>query len=420
MLDEYLERLEEAKKRDHRKLGKELELFLITNNVGSGLPIWLPKGTILRETLENYLRQEQKKRGYEPVITPHIGNINLYKTSGHYPYYSDSQFPPMTLEDGKEQYLLKPMNCPHHFQVYASKPRSYRDLPIRLTEFGTVYRYEQSGELNGLTRVRSFAVDDSHIFVRQDQLLDEVCNVIELIQVVFKQMGFEDFFTQLSFRDDNEEKYGGDIKLWERAQKELKEAADKMKLNYVVAEGEAAFYGPKIDFMVRDALGRRWQLGTVQVDYVMPERFDLEYTGSDGQKHRPVVIHRAPFGSLERFIGILIEHYAGEFPLWLAPTQVVVIPISQNYFDYASKVFNELKKNDIRAEIDERNEKVGYKIRDWELKKVPYMIIVGEKEAESGNISVRKHKEGDKGTFKLSEFIDNIVDEIDKKEILTT
>ena len=420
MLDEFIQRLEEAKKRDHRKLGKELELFLITNNVGSGLPIWLPKGTILRETLENYLRQEQKKRGYEPVITPHIGNINLYKTSGHYPYYSDSQFPPMTLEDGKEQYLLKPMNCPHHFQVYASKPRSYRDLPIRLTEFGTVYRYEQSGELNGLTRVRSFAVDDSHIFVRQDQLLDEVCSVIELIQVVFKQMGFEDFFTQLSFRDDNEEKYGGDIKLWERAQKELKEAADKMKLNYVVAEGEAAFYGPKIDFMVRDALGRRWQLGTVQVDYVMPERFDLEYTGSDGQKHRPVVIHRAPFGSLERFIGILIEHYAGEFPLWLAPTQVVVIPISQNYFDYASKVFNELKKNDIRAEIDERNEKVGYKIRDWELKKVPYMIIVGEKEAESGNISVRKHKEGDKGTFKLSEFIDNIADEIDKKEILTT
>ena len=420
MLDEYLERLEEAKKRDHRKLGKELELFLITNNVGSGLPIWLPKGTILRETLENYLRGEQKKRGYEPVITPHIGNINLYKTSGHYPYYSDSQFPPMTLEDGKEQYLLKPMNCPHHFQVYASKPRSYRDLPIRLTEFGTVYRYEQSGELNGLTRVRSFAVDDSHIFVRQDQLLDEVCNVIELIQVVFKQMGFEDFFTQLSFRDENEEKYGGDIKLWERAQQELKEAADKMKLNYVIAEGEAAFYGPKIDFMVRDALGRRWQLGTVQVDYVMPERFDLEYTGSDGQKHRPVVIHRAPFGSLERFIGILIEHYAGEFPLWLAPTQVVVIPISQNFFDYASEVLNELKKNDIRAEIDERNEKVGYKIRDWELKKVPYMIIVGEKEAESGNISVRKHKEGDKGTFKLSEFIDNIVDEIDKKEILTT
>ncbi len=420
MLDDYLKRLEEAKKRDHRKLGKELELFLITNNVGSGLPIWLPKGTILRETLENYLRGEQKKRGYQPVITPHIGNINLYKTSGHYPYYSDSQFPPMTLEDGKEQYLLKPMNCPHHFQVYASKPRSYRDLPIRLTEFGTVYRYEQSGELNGLTRVRSFAVDDSHIFVRQDQLLEEVCNVIELIQVVFKQMGFEDFFTQLSFRDNNNEKYGGDIRLWERAQKELMEAADKMKLNYVVAEGEAAFYGPKIDFMVRDALDRKWQLGTVQVDYVMPERFDLEYTGSDGQKHRPVVIHRAPFGSLERFIGILIEHYAGEFPLWLAPTQVVVIPISQNFIEYASEVFNELKKNDIRAEIDERNEKVGYKIRDWELKKVPYMIIVGEKEAESGNISVRKHKEGDKGTFKLSEFIDNIVDEIDKKEILTT
>ncbi len=420
MLDEFIQLLEEAKKRDHRKLGKDLELFLITSEVGSGLPIWLPKGTILRETLENYLREEQKKRGYEPVITPHIGNINLYKTSGHYPYYSDSQFPPMTMEDGKEQYLLKPMNCPHHFQIYSSKPRSYRDLPIRLTEFGTVYRYEQSGELNGLTRVRSFAVDDSHIFVREDQLLEEVCNVIELIQVVFKQMGFEDFFTQLSFRDENIEKYGGDIKLWERAQKELKEAADKMNLKYVIAEGEAAFYGPKIDFMVRDALGRKWQLGTVQIDYVMPERFDLEYTGSDGQKHRPVVIHRAPFGSLERFIGILIEHYGGEFPLWLAPTQVVVIPISQNYFEYASKVFNELKGSDIRTEIDERNEKVGYKIRDWEMKKVPYMIIVGEKEAESGNISVRKHKEGDKGTFRLSEFIDNIADEIAKKEILTT
>src|SRR3989339_2170304 len=286
MLDEFLVRLEEAKKRDHRKLGKELEIFLITNAVGSGLPIWLPKGTILRETLENYLREEQRKRGYEPVITPHIGNINLYKTSGHYPYYKDSQFPPLQLEDGKEEYLLKPMNCPHHFQIYSSKPRSYRDLPIRYTEFGTVYRYEQSGELNGLTRVRCFAVDDSHIFVRQDQLLDEVCNVIDLIQLVFKQMGFEEVLTQLSFRDDNAEKYGGDVKLWERAQEELKEAADKMKLNYIVAEGEAAFYGPKIDFMVKDALGRKWQLGTVQVDYVMPERFDLEYTGSDGQKHR--------------------------------------------------------------------------------------------------------------------------------------
>ena len=415
MLDEYLERLEEAKKRDHRKLGKELELFLINQSVGSGLPIWLPKGTILRETLENYLREEQKKRGYEPVITPHIGNINLYKTSGHYPYYSDSQFPPMTLEDGKEQYLLKPMNCPHHFQVYASKPRSYKDLPIRLTEFGTVYRYEQSGELNGLTRVRSFAVDDSHIFVRQDQLLEEICNVIELIQVVFKQMGFQDFFTQLSFRDENEEKYGGDIRLWERAQEELKEAADKMKLNYKIAEGEAAFYGPKIDFMVRDALGRKWQLGTVQVDYVMPERFDLEYTGSDGQKHRPVVIHRAPFGSLERFIGILIEHFAGYFPTWLAPIQAVVIPVSQHFFEYAKSINKQLLDSGVRVELDERNEKIGYKIREWETQKVPYMIIVGEKEQNAGNISVRQHKKGDLGAFNLSEFIDKIATEIKNK-----
>ncbi len=415
MLDDHLERLEEAKKRDHRKLGKELELFLITPNVGSGLPIWLPKGAILRETLENYLREEQRKRGYEPVITPHIGNIQLFKTSGHYPYYKDSQFPPLHLEDDKEEYLLKPMNCPHHFQIYLSKPRSYRDLPIRYAEFGTVYRYEQSGELNGLTRVRSFSVDDSHMFVREDQLKEEVCNVIELIQVVFSQMGFKDFTTQLSFRDDNAEKYGGDIALWEKAQREIKEAADLMKLIYYVAEGEAAFYGPKIDFMVKDALGRKWQLGTVQIDYVLPERFNLEYMGSDGQKHRPVVIHRAPFGSLERFIGVLIEHYAGEFPLWLAPVQVSVIPVSQNFADYGKKVFETLKLNNIRTEFDERNEKVGYKIRDWETHKVPYMVIVGEKEESAGNISVRKHKKGDLGSLSLSDFIDNIKEEISKK-----
>ncbi len=415
MLDEYLEKLEEAKKRDHRKLGKDLELFLITNSVGSGLPIWLPKGTILRETLENYLRSEQRKRGYDPVITPHIGNINLYKTSGHYPYYKDSQFPPIQLEEGKEEYLLKPMNCPHHFMIYASKPRSYRDLPIRYAEFGTVYRYEQSGELNGLTRVRSFAVDDSHIFVREDQLKDEVCNVIELIQVVFEQMGFKDFRTQLSFRDDNLEKYGGDIKMWERAQKEIQEAADQMGLKYDIEEGEAAFYGPKIDFMVKDALGRQWQLGTVQIDYIMPERFNLEYTGSDGQKHRPVVIHRAPFGSLERFIGVLIEHYAGEFPLWLAPVQVAVLPVSQNFFEFAKEIASKLKEADIRIEFDERNEKLGYKIRDWETQKVPYMLVIGEKEQESGNVSVRKHKKGDIGTFSLSDFIYNIKDEILKK-----
>jgi threonyl-tRNA synthetase len=415
MLDEYLLRLEEAKKRDHRKLGKELELFLITNNVGSGLPIWLPKGAVLRETLENYLREEQKKRGYEPVITPHIGNINLYKTSGHYPYYKDSQFPPLVLEDGKEEYLLKPMNCPHHFQVYLSKPRSYRDLPIRLAEFGTVYRYEQSGELTGLTRVRSFAVDDSHIFVREDQLKDEVCDVIDLIKIVFTQMGFKDFTTQLSFRDDNVEKYGGDISMWEKAQKEIKEAADEMNLNYVIAEGEAAFYGPKIDFIVKDVLGRQWQLGTVQIDYVMPERFNLEYTGSDGQKHRPVVIHRAPFGSLERFIGILIEHYAGEFPLWLTPVQAVVIPVSQNYFNYAEKIFLELKKNNIRVEFDQRNEKVGYKIRDWEIQKIPYMLIIGEEEETAGNISVRQHRKGDLGSFLLNDFIEKVTEEIKTK-----
>ena len=419
MLDDYLIFLEEAKKRDHRKLGKDLELFFFSPNVGAGLPLWLPKGTVLRETLEKFLREEQTKRDYLPVITPHIGNINLYKTSGHYPYYSDSQFPPLKFGDREEEYLLKPMNCPHHFQIYASKQRSYRDLPIRYAEFGTVYRYEQSGELNGLTRVRSFSVDDSHMFVRQDQLKSELCNVIDLIQYVFKVMGFEDFTTQLSFRDDNKEKYGGDIELWEKAQKEIKEAADEMKLKYTIEEGEAAFYGPKIDFLVKDVLGRKWQLGTVQIDYVMPERFNLEYIGSDGQKHRPVVIHRAPFGSLERFIGVLIEHYAGEFPLWLAPIQVAVIPVSQHFLKYSQKIYNELKSKSIRVELDERNEKVGYKIRDWETQKVPYMLIIGEKEANAQNISVRKHKVGDLGALSLSEFISKISDEI-KNKIHTT
>ena len=419
MLDDYLIYLEEAKKRDHRKLGKDLELFFFSPNVGAGLPLWLPKGTVLRETLEKFLREEQTKRDYLPVITPHIGNINLYKTSGHYPYYSDSQFPPLKFGDREEEYLLKPMNCPHHFQIYASKQRSYRDLPIRYAEFGTVYRYEQSGELNGLTRVRSFSVDDSHMFVRQDQLKSELCNVIDLIQYVFKVMGFEDFTTQLSFRDDNKEKYGGDIELWEKAQKEIKEAADEMKLKYTIEEGEAAFYGPKIDFLVKDVLGRKWQLGTVQIDYVMPERFNLEYIGSDGQKHRPVVIHRAPFGSLERFIGVLIEHYAGEFPLWLAPIQVAVIPVSQHFLEYSQKIYNELKSKSIRVELDERNEKVGYKIRDWETQKVPYMLIIGEKEANAQNISVRKHKVGDLGALSLSEFISKISDEI-KNKIHTT
>jgi len=415
LLDEHLLLLEEAKKRDHRKLGKELELFFISPKIGSGLPVWLPKGAVLRETLEKYLRDEQSKRGYLPVVTPHIGNINLYKTSGHYPYYKDSQFPPIKFADSEEEYLLKPMNCPHHFQIYALKPRSYRDLPIRLSEFGTVYRYEQSGELNGLTRVRCFAVDDSHMFVRPDQLKDEVCNVIELIQTVFTTMGFKDFTTQLSFRDANVEKYGGDIALWEKAQQEIKEVADIMKLDYFIAEGEAAFYGPKIDFMVKDALGRKWQLGTVQIDYVMPERFELEYIGSDGQKHRPVVIHRAPFGSLERFIGVLIEHFAGDFPLWLAPIQTVVVPISQNYVTYAGEITKVLKERGIRAELDERSEKVGYKIRDWEIQKVPYMIIVGEKEEEQKVISVRKHKQGDLGTFQLENFLTQLEEEIKNK-----
>ncbi len=362
------------------------------------MPLWLPKGTVIREELENFLRAEQKKRGYLPVVTPHIGNINLYKTSGHYPYYKDSQFTPVKVEE--EEYLLKPMNCPHHFQIYASKPRSYRDLPVRLAEFGTVYRYEQSGELNGLIRVRCFTVDDSHMFVRQDQLKEELIGVIDLIQLVFNTLGFSDFRTRLSFRDPkNKEKYGGEDSLWIQAEKDIKEAADETKLNYYVGVGEAAFYGPKIDFMVRDVLGRTWQLGTVQVDYVMPERFNLEYTGADGQKHRPVVIHRAPFGSLERFIGVLIEHFAGEFPFWLAPVQVAVLSITDQYFDYAMQVFEQLKNAGIRAELDDRNEKVGYKIRDWEMKKVPYMLVVGEKEKAANTVSVRQHKKGDLGAM---------------------
>lgn len=415
-LDEHLFRLEEAKRRDHRKLGADLELFLLTPKVGGGLPLWLPKGTIIRETLENFLREEQKKRGYLGVVTPHIGSINLYKTSGHYPYYKDSQFTPIKVEN--EEYLLKPMNCPHHFQIYASKPRSYRDLPIRLSEFGTVYRYEQSGELNGLTRVRSFTVDDSHMFVRQDQLRDELCDVIDLIQLVFRTLGFEDFKTRVSFRDPlNKDKYGGADELWERAEKDIIDAAEKMRLQYFVAKGEAAFYGPKIDFIVRDVLGRNWQLGTVQVDYVMPDRFDLEYTGSDGQKHRPVVIHRAPFGSLERFIGVLIEHYGGEFPLWLSPTQAVVIPITDEQKEYASLVVLKLKQANIRVELDDRNEKVNYKIRESEINKIPYMLVVGEKEKQSNTVSVRRHKKGDLGVKVTEEFIKDMLREIDQKQI---
>ena len=415
-LEEHLFRLEEAKRRDHRKLGQELELFLLTPKVGGGLPLWLPKGTIVRETLESFLRDEQRKRGYLPVITPHIGNINLYKTSGHYPYYKDSQFTPLKVEH--EEYLLKPMNCPHHFQIYLSKPHSYRDLPIRLAEFGTVYRYEQSGELNGLVRVRSFTVDDSHMFVRQDQLKDELCAVIELIQLVFNTLGFRDFRTRLSFRDPrNMQKFGGAEELWVQAEKDIKEAADLMKLNYYIGIGEAAFYGPKIDFIIRDALGRNWQLGTVQVDYVMPERFDLEYAGADGRKHRPVVIHRAPFGSMERFMGVLIEHFAGEFPLWLAPVQVAVLPITDASREYAVSVEQTLRREGIRVELDDRNEKVGYKIRDWETQKVPYMLVVGEKEQSAKTVSVRQHKKGDLGVSTVDAFTRKIREAINSKSL---
>ena len=415
-LDEHLFRLEEAKRRDHRKLGAELELFLLTPKVGGGLPLWLPKGTILRETLENFLRDEQRKRGYLPVVTPHIGNIELYKTSGHYPYYKDSQFTPIVVED--QEYLLKPMNCPHHHQIYMAKPRSYRDLPLRISEFGTVYRYEQSGELNGLTRVRSFTVDDSHMYVRQDQLKDELCDVIDLIQLVFNTLGFSNFKTRLSFRDPkNKEKYGGADELWEQAEKDIKEAADLKKLNYFTAIGEAAFYGPKIDFMVQDALRRTWQLGTVQVDYVMPERFNLEYMGSDGQKHRPVIIHRAPFGSLERFIGVLIEHFAGDFPLWLAPLQCVVLPITDGHLDYGKKVYDDLTAAGLRVEIDDRNEKIGYKIREWETKKVPYMLVVGDKERDSGSVALRQHKKGDLGSVPLQDFLERATREVREKTI---
>lgn len=415
-LDDYLFRLEEAKRRDHRKLGADLEIFLLTPKVGGGLPLWLPKGAVIRETLEDFLKEEQKKRGYLPVVTPHIGNINLYKTSGHYPYYKDSQFTPIKVDD--EEYLLKPMNCPHHFQIYAAKPRSYRDLPIRLAEFGTVYRYEQSGELNGLTRVRSFTVDDSHMFVRQDQLKEEICGVIDLIQLVFNTLGFKDFTTRLSFRDVlNQEKYGGADELWNRAEKDILEAAEEMKLRYTIAKGEAAFYGPKIDFIVKDVLGRSWQLGTVQVDYVMPERFNLEYVGSDGQKHRPVVIHRAPFGSLERFIGVLIEHFAGEFPVWLSPLQVAVIPITDSQNDYAASITQKLKDAGVRVELDSRNEKVNYKIRDWETKKTPFMLVVGDKEKQLDSVSVRRHKKGDLGIKPVSEFLNQILSEIKEKQL---
>ncbi len=408
MLDEHLEMLEEAKKRDHRKLGRELELFHITPEVGLGLPLWLPKGTVLRERLETFLREEQKRLGYQPVVTPHIGNLDLYRTSGHYPYYAESQFTPIDLDEN-EQYLLKPMNCPHHCHIYKFKPRSYRDLPLRLAEFGTVYRYEKSGQLNGLTRVRGFTVDDSHIFAAPDQVKEEISAVLDLIKWVMEVLQFTDFSIRLSFSDpDNLEKYVGDRSLWETAERELLEVAESKGLEYSIDPGEAAFYGPKIDFIVRDALGRQWQLGTVQLDYNLPERFDLEYTGTDGERHRPVMIHRAPFGSLERFIGVLIEHFGGNFPLWLAPVQVIVLPISDNYMGYARSVRKTLVDAGLRAELDERGEKIGYKIREAEMQKIPVMLIVGEKEEEEQTVSVRIHGEGDRGATSLEELLQEL------------
>ncbi|MEI6847527.1 MAG: threonine--tRNA ligase [Chlorobiaceae bacterium] len=418
-LKKYVTQLEEAKRRDHRKLGTELELFMLSPEIGSGLPVWLPKGAIIRNELETFLKEEQRKRGYLPVYTPHIGKIELYKRSGHYPYYSDSQFPPLTYhdEDGRqEQYLLKPMNCPHHHLIYSSKMHSYRDLPIRLTEFGTVYRHEQSGELNGLVRARGFTQDDSHIYCRADQLVEEICGAIELTQFVFGILGFSEVQTRLSMHDPaNQAKYGGTAEIWRQAENDVKEAADRMGINYFISIGEASFYGPKIDFIVRDALGRKWQLGTVQVDYVMPERFDLTYIGSDGQKHRPVIIHRAPFGSMERFIGVLIEHTAGNFPLWLAPVQAVVLPIAEDVHDYAQNVHQAFLTAGIRTELDLRSEKIGKKIREAELAKIPCMIIIGQKEKENSTVSLRRHRIGDEGCFNVSVLIDKLLKKITER-----
>jgi len=407
-LDEYLHLLEEAKKRDHRKLGKELELFAFSEKVGMGLPLWLPKGTILRERLEQFMRRAQIKAGYDPVVTPHIGSKQLYITSGHYEKYGKDSFQPIRTPDENEEFLLKPMNCPHHCEIYKVKPRSYKDLPIRYAEFGTVYRYEQSGELHGLTRVRGFTQDDAHIFCRPDQVKDEFVKVIDLVLHVFNSLGFENYTAQVSLRDpDNKQKYIGGDELWDRAEREIQEAADERGLKTVAVKGEAAFYGPKLDFMVRDALGRSWQLGTIQVDYQLPQRFELEYVGSDNQKHTPVMIHRAPFGSLERFVAVLIEHCAGNFPLWLAPEQFAVLPISEKFNDYAQKVVDKLKESDIRGFLDDRDEKIGRKIRDAEVKKVPFMLIVGEKESNEEKVAVRKHGEGDKGAMGLNEFVEH-------------
>ena len=416
-LKEYLALLEEAKKRDHRKLGKELELFTFSPKVGQGLPLWLPKGAALRERLEQFLKKAQKKAGYDMVITPHIGHKDLYVTSGHYEKYGADSFQPIGTPKDGEEYLLKPMNCPHHCEIFNNKPYSYKDLPIRFAEFGTVYRYEQSGELHGLTRVRCFTQDDAHIFCTPDQLDQEFKNVIDLVLYVFSALGFENFTAQISLRDpENKEKYIGSDENWEKAENAIIKAAEEKGLKTVIEYGEAAFYGPKLDFMVKDVLGRNWQLGTIQVDYNLPERFELSYKGSDNQLHKPVMIHRAPFGSMERFIAILLEHTGGNFPLWLMPEQVILLPISDKYEKYTKKVLNLLENYEIRALIDDRNEKVGRKIRDAEMSKVPYMIIIGEKEAEEDTISVRKHGEGDIGTFSVTEFA-NIIDVEIKKTL---
>jgi threonyl-tRNA synthetase len=404
-LKDYLTLLEEAKKRDHRKLGKELELFAFSEKVGAGLPLWLPKGAVLRERLENFLKKAQIKAGYLQVVTPHIGNKKLYETSGHWAKYGKDSFQPiMTPEEG-EVFMLKPMNCPHHCEIYKTKPRSYRDLPLRLAEFGTVYRYEQSGELHGLTRVRGFTQDDAHIFCRPEQVKEEFKKVIDLVLFVFGALGFEKFTAQISLRHQTErEKYIGKESDWEQAERDIMEASAERGLETVIAYGEAAFYGPKLDFMVRDALGRRWQLGTIQVDYQLPQRFELEYVGADNQKHRPVMIHRAPFGSMERFVAVLIEHCAGNFPIWLSPEQIAVLPISEKYQDYADSVYKDLQEVDIRGFLDDRDEKIGRKIRDAEVQKVPYMLVVGEKEAAEGKVSVRKKGEGDLGAMTVEEF----------------
>lgn len=416
LLDEYLTMLEEAKKRDHRKIGKELELFAFSQRVGQGLPLWLPRGTQLRLKLEDFLKRIQKRYGYQQVMTPHIGNVELYKTSGHYAKYGADSFQVITTPQEGEAFMLKPMNCPHHCEIYKLKPHSYRDLPVRLAEFGTVYRYEQSGELHGLTRVRGFTQDDAHIFCRPDQVKEEFLKVMDIIFIIFRALDFENFEAQISLRSQTDRsKYIGSEENWDRAEQAIIEACQEAGLPAHIEYDEAAFYGPKLDFMVKDALGRRWQLGTIQVDYNLPERFDLEYTGEDNQKHRPVMIHRAPFGSMERFVAVLIEHTAGKFPLWLAPDQVVILPVSERFNDYANEVAAALSEHDISVSVDDRNEKVGRKIRDNELKRIPYMLIVGEQEQADGTVSVRKQGEGDAGTEKISTFAERILQEIESQ-----